>query len=112
MPYVRSGKALVLAVFDEGRLRALPEAPTFKELGFDVTLGTFQALVAPAGTPASIVAAFADAVRRAMSEPSFISLAEETGNRIEYQGPELFAADLRQKFKSNGQLAKSLGLSA
>jgi tripartite-type tricarboxylate transporter receptor subunit TctC len=111
MPHVRSGKALVLGVFDERRLRALPEAPTFKELGFEVTLGTFQALVAPAGTPASIVEAFAEAVRRAMGEPSFISLAEETGNRIEYESPERFAADLREKFKKNGELVKALGLS-
>ena len=110
MPYVRSGEALVLGVFDEGRLRALPEAPTFKELGFDVTLGTFQALVAPAGTPASIVETLAEAVRRAMDEPSFVSLVEETGNRIQYEGPKRFAADLREKFKTNGELVKALGL--
>jgi tripartite-type tricarboxylate transporter receptor subunit TctC len=111
MPHVRSGKALVLGVFDEGRLRALPQAPTFKELGFDVTLGTFQALVAPPGTPAAIVEAFAEAVRRAMGEPSFISLVEETGNTIEYEGPERFAADLREKFEKNGELVKALRLS-
>src|SRR5205814_7586421 len=95
MPHVQSGKALVLGVFDERRLRALPEAPTFKELGFDATLGTFQAIVAPYGTPVSIVEALAEAIRRAMSEPSFVSLIEETGNIIEYEGPEAFAADLR-----------------
>jgi tripartite-type tricarboxylate transporter receptor subunit TctC len=111
MPHVQSGKALVLGVFDERRLRALPEAPTFRELGFDVTLGTFQALVAPSGTPASIVEAFAEAVRRAMAEPSFITLAEETGNRIEYESPERFAADLRETYKKNGELVKALGLS-
>src|SRR5258706_7984436 len=74
MPHVRSGKALVLGVFDERRLQALPEAPTFKELGFDVTLGTFQALVAPSSTPASIDEALADVVRMAMGERSSIRL--------------------------------------
>jgi hypothetical protein len=46
-----------------------------------------------------------------MGEPAFISLAEETGNRIEYEGPERFAADLRETFKKNGELVKALGLS-
>ncbi|MGZ5036464.1 MAG: Bug family tripartite tricarboxylate transporter substrate binding protein [Usitatibacter sp.] len=111
MAHVQGGRALVLGVFDERRLRALPEVPTFKELGFDATLGTFQALVAPFGTPASVVAALAEAIRRAVSEPSFISLVEETGNTIEYEGPEAFAADLRGKFEKNGELVRSLGLS-
>lgn len=111
MGHVQSGEALVLGVFEERRLRALPEVPTFKELGFDATLGTFQAIVAPFGTPASTVEAFAEAVRKAMREPSFISLSEETGNIIEYQGPESFAADLRSKFEKNGELVRELGLS-
>jgi len=111
MPHVRNGKALVLGVFDDRRLRALPEAPTFKELGFDATLGTFQALVAAPGTPPAVVAALAEAIRKAVGEPSFITLVEETGNIIEYEGPEDFAADLRAKFEKNGELVRALGLS-
>ena len=110
MPHVQSGRALVLGVFGERRLRVLPDAPTFKELGLDVTLGTFQAIVAPSGTPPSIVEALAAAIRKAMSEPSFISLVEETGNIIEYEDPQAFAADLREKFAKNGELVRALGL--
>ena len=111
MPHVQSGKAVVLGVFEERRLRALPNAPTFQELGLDATLGTFQAIVAPSGTPASIAQALAEAIHRAMSEPSFISLVERTGNIMEYQGPEAFAAELREKFEKNGELVRALGLS-
>jgi tripartite-type tricarboxylate transporter receptor subunit TctC len=111
VPHVQSGKALVLGVFEESRLRALPDVPTFKELGVDAALGTFQAIVAPHGTPPSVVEALAAAIRKAMNEPSFISLAEETGNIIEYEGPEAFAADLRETFAKNGALVKALGLS-
>ena len=80
-------------------------------MGFDATLGTFQAIVAAPGTPPSIVEALAEVVRKAMSEPSFIALAEETGNIIEYEGPEDFAADLRGRFEKNGELVRALGLS-
>jgi tripartite-type tricarboxylate transporter receptor subunit TctC len=111
MAHVQSGKAMALGVFEERRLRVLPDAPTFKELGLDATLGTFQAIVAPSGTPPSVVEALAAAIRQAMSEPSFISVAEETGNLIEYEGPEAFAAELREKFVKNGELVRALGLS-
>ena len=110
MPHVQSGKALILGVFDERRLQASPDVPTFKELGFDATLCTFQAIVAPYGTPASVVETLAEAIRKAMSEPSFVALAEKTGNRIEYEGPDAFAADLRGRFEKNGELVRALGL--
>jgi tripartite-type tricarboxylate transporter receptor subunit TctC len=111
MPHVQGGKASIIGVFAERRLRALPETQTFKELGFDAAMGTFQAIVAPPGTPASIVEALAEAIRKSMSEPSFVSLAEKTGNTIEYEDPEHFAADLRGLFEKNGQLVRALGLS-
>ena len=111
MPHVQSGKAIVLGVFEERRLRVMPDVPTFKELGLDASLGTFQAIVAPSGTSTSIVETLAEAIQKAVREPSFISLVEGTGNIMEYEGPQAFAADLREKFEKNGQLVKALVLS-
>jgi len=110
IPHLNTGEALALGVFDEKRLRLLRDAPTFKELGFDVTLGSIQAIVAPLGTPAPVVNALAEAIRKAVAEPSFISLAEKTQNTIDYKGPAAFAAELRDSFKENGDLLRALGL--
>lgn len=110
IPHVRAGKAVALGVFEERRLPSIPDVPTFKELGFDVTLGTIQAVIAPQGIPAPTVKALADAIRKAVAEPSFVALAQKTENAIDYKGPEELAAELRQRFEKNGDLVRALGL--
>ncbi len=110
MPHVSAGKAVALGVFNECRLPLARDVPTLKELGFDVTLGSIQAIIAPRGTPASVVGALDEAIRKAMTEPSFVSLAEKTQNTIDYKGPEEVAAELRRGFKENGDLIRALGL--
>lgn len=56
MGQVRAGKLVALGVASLGRVAALPELPTLVELGhagFEAT--SWQAMLAPAGTPAAIV---------------------------------------------------------
>lgn len=65
-------KLLALAVTSEQRLPNLPDVPTMRELGFPSLNPTlWYGYVAPAGTPASIVAKLADAITRAIRDPSF-----------------------------------------
>lgn len=108
--YVQAHQAIMLGVFDKGRLALAPQVPTFKELGFDVTLGSMGAIVAPRGTPAYIVTTLNEAIRKAVAEPSFVSFVERTGNTIDYQGPEALARELRQAYAENGELIRDLGL--
>ena len=51
----------VLAVASDERVETLPDAPTFKELGFDIVGGAFRGVAAPKGTPPEIVAKLAEA---------------------------------------------------
>lgn len=110
MPHVNEGKAVALGVFDERRLPVARGVPTLKELGFDVTLRSIQAIIAPRGTPVPVVKALDEAIRKAVTEPSFVLLAEKTQNTIDYKGPEAFAAELRQSFEQNRDLIRTLGL--
>ena len=43
------------------RVEALPDAPTFKEQGYDIVGGAFRGVAAPKGTPKEIIAKLADA---------------------------------------------------
>jgi putative ABC transport system substrate-binding protein len=58
-PTVESGKITALAVSGKGRAAAMPDIPSFGELGIDGFDGLFVSLgaLAPAGTPKQIVAA-------------------------------------------------------
>lgn len=108
--YVNEHKAMVLGVFDKRRWPMAPNVPTFKELGFEVTLGSGGVIVAPRGTPAYIVTRLNEAIRKSVAEPSFVSFAEMRGITIDYEGPEALARELRQAYEENGELIRVVGL--
>lgn len=52
---ILAGELRALAVLSEGRCPDLPEVPTAKELGYDVTVPVFGGIAAPDGTPRNVV---------------------------------------------------------
>lgn len=73
LPMVQSGKLRALAVSSKQRLPALPDTPTFAELGMaDLDWVAFFGLVSPAGTPEFIVRKLNDAARLALTQPGVI----------------------------------------
>jgi len=57
-------KGRVLAVSAEERVPALPDAPTFKELGYDIVGGAYRGVAVPKGTPQGAI----DVLREAFAE--------------------------------------------
>lgn len=81
LPHVRAGKIRVTGVFQEARNPLFPDAPTFKEPGYPVTLGVYYPLVVPKGTPKPVVQTIHDAFKKApaaaaMQEGAGAALAE------------------------------------
>ena len=69
-PHVTSGSLAGLVVSGAKRWRTLPDVPTMLELGYsDFVAEIFTALVAPAGTPADIVALLVARGRQAGEGP-------------------------------------------
>lgn len=69
--YVKSGQLKALAVTGKERSAALPDVPTFRELGIDlggIDAGTWWGIVAPAGTPADVVAKLNKATNAALGD--------------------------------------------
>jgi len=108
--HVQAGKARILAVYQEGRNPLFPEAPTFRELGHDLTLGVYYLLIAPKGTPAGVVKTIHDAARQAMDEPVFVTMAKTRGYVIEYKGSEALKQELWDSYRRNEELIRRLGL--
>lgn len=72
MPQVKAGKLKALAVTSAGRFGALAELPTVAESGYPGFEATsWQALLAPAGTPEAIVRRLADEVIRIVRGDAF-----------------------------------------
>jgi TctA family transporter len=108
--HVQAGKARVLAVYQEQRNRLFPDAPTFRELGHDITLGVYYLLIAPRGTPAAVLQTLHDAARKALDEPVFVNMARIRGYEIEPKGPEALRQELWDSYRKNEALIKALGL--
>ena len=63
LPFIKDGKVRALAVTGTQRAKWIPDVPTFAELGLkEVTGQTFTALLAPAGTPAPVIAKLSEAM--------------------------------------------------
>ncbi len=68
-PQLPTGKVRMLAVSTAARSALLPEIPTLKEAGIDVEADPWMGLIAPAGTPAAIIAKIHDEVVEAIKAP-------------------------------------------
>lgn len=85
-----------LAVTGTQRMAALPDVPTFQELGYHSfdPYGWFGLLL-PAGTPDAIVAKYADEVNRILRQPDVLAKLENMGMSPGGGKPEDFAQLMR-----------------
>ena len=75
---IRAGKTRGLAIASDKRLPALPDVPTFKELGIGDSIPLSRALWGPPNLPQNIVDIFSRAMEKASKDPEYIKLVEET----------------------------------
>lgn len=80
LPHVQAGKLRALAVTSAQRLKALPAVPTMAEVGMkDFVVEQWQAVFAPAKTPAAIVARLNRDIAAALKDPALVALADKLG---------------------------------
>jgi len=80
MPLVKAGKLRALAAGMAQRLPAMPDLPTLQEQGLPgFECYTWNAFLAPAGTPQPIVKKLNDAVNKALADSAVSSALEKTG---------------------------------
>lgn len=76
----KDGQLRVLAVVTEERADALPDVPTAIEEGFDLTMGGWGAIGAPAGLPADVLAVLENAVDVGVNSQSYTEVISTAGN--------------------------------
>jgi tripartite-type tricarboxylate transporter receptor subunit TctC len=80
LPNVTAKKTRALAVLGFARHRALPDVPTFNELGIrNAEVISWFGIMAPAGTPQPILDALDRSLRHAASSAEFPRAVEKTG---------------------------------
>jgi tripartite-type tricarboxylate transporter receptor subunit TctC len=87
-PYLEAGTLRALAVTGEKRNPAVPDVPTFAEVGFaDVTASTYWGVLAPKGTPKEAIDRLSAEFTKALSDPEIVSRIAVLGYLPTVVGP-------------------------
>jgi tripartite-type tricarboxylate transporter receptor subunit TctC len=101
IPHIKAGKLRPLAGWGDKRVAALPDVPTFKELGYpDAEFYIWAGLFAPRGTPEPVVARLREATRAVANDADFKAAMDKMQTPIAFkQGAEFksfFEVDARR----------------
>ncbi|HSD54494.1 MAG TPA: tripartite tricarboxylate transporter substrate binding protein [Burkholderiales bacterium] len=103
---VKSGNVRLLAVMIPSRDPALPDVPTAKEQGIDVSLEAWRGIAAPKGTPKQTIATLENAIRLTAENPEFAKAADKLGVRPAFM-PSVEFGELIAK--EDAELARLMG---
>jgi len=104
LPHVEGKKLRVLGVFEDKRNPIFPDVPTFKEVGYDITLGVYYPVIGPKGLPSHILSMLHDALKKAMEDQIFVRAMKTGGFDIFYEGPQDLKKRLIKDFETNRKL--------
>src|SRR5438093_1615792 len=76
--HVKGGKMRALVLTGDKRSHTMPDVPTLKELGIDVSAHAWWGILAPAGTPRPIIAKFHAELVKAIKLPDVNKTLSET----------------------------------
>lgn len=111
LPLIQEGKLRALAATSAGRIASLPDVPTMAEAGLPgVEVGSTVGLVAPAGTPAEVVATLNRQVARIIADPDFHERMAKVGLEVLGGTPAQYATFLRDDYARWGKVVAATGI--
>ena len=112
IPQLKAGKLRAIGFSGNRRTPQLPDVPTLDELGlkgFEVS--SWQAILAPAGTPKAVVDRLYRETIKALKTPDVIErLGTQGGNELIGSTPAEFAALIKAELEKYGKVIKEAGI--
>ncbi len=109
-PAVEAGRLRLLATFAAQRSKRWPQAPTLRELGFDIVAMSPFGLGGPRGLPNAVRDTLHDAFKRALFDPAFVSEIAKYDQEPAYLGPADYAQACREAYAKERVIVERLGL--
>ncbi|MCO6414949.1 tripartite tricarboxylate transporter substrate binding protein [Siccirubricoccus sp. KC 17139] len=110
-PQIKAGALRALALTGASRWPDLPEVPTMQELGYEGFVSeTFQGLLAPAGTPAAILARLTAAAREVLAAPQIAARLRAAGFELRLAGPQALADRIVREVPLWREVIRAAGL--
>ena len=111
LPFVKNNQMVGLALTGPARIKSAPDIATFDELKLAAgDAGTWQGLLATAGSPPELVAKLDAEVRKALTSPDIAGKIDELGGTVKAEGPQSFKTWLSATAKSLGDVVRENGI--
>lgn len=108
-PHMKAGKLRLLAHTGSEPIKAYPDLPSLKSLGYDVEYLAWAGLVAPKTTPPHIIKILRDAMRQAVKEPEVVNSHAKLESPIAYMDADEFNAFWQKDAEKLAGVVKAIG---
>jgi tripartite-type tricarboxylate transporter receptor subunit TctC len=98
------------AIAAEERDPKVPDMPTLKELGVDLTFALERGIVAPKGTPKEVIDHWSAIFKQATENEALIESMTAKGTGLGYQNPEDYRAWADQLYADYEEVAIAIGM--
>ena len=110
-PHVKSGKLKLIAVSSSKRVASIPDVPTVAEAGLkDFETGSWQGVVAAAGTPKDIVGRLNGEISRILGTPDMKENLAKQGAEVYTMTPEQLGNWLKTEIDKWAKVVKAANL--
>ncbi|MEO7742567.1 MAG: tripartite tricarboxylate transporter substrate binding protein [Usitatibacter sp.] len=99
-----------LAVAMDKRHPALPDCPTFKEMGYDLVSGAYRGLAVPNTTPKALQKQVSDLIGKINKDPAFVKSMEDKGFAMVDIGLDQMDAFMAKEQKQTEAIAREMGI--
>jgi tripartite-type tricarboxylate transporter receptor subunit TctC len=104
--HVKAGTLKILGVAADNRQEQFPDVKTYKEMGVDLSIGTWRGLAVPKDTPDEVVAILQDAFVKAAEDQGFKDFLNKGGLGIDVRNAEKFAEKISQEYTMFTEITK------
>jgi tripartite-type tricarboxylate transporter receptor subunit TctC len=108
--HLEAGTIKALAIANDSRDPQLPNTPTLKERGIDMSFALERGVMAPKGTPKEIIDMWAGIIKQAVDNPSLQKAMAAKGTGLRYQGPAEFTAYSKDLYDAYETVAIEIGM--